>query len=315
MIAPKPHSQPNSKRLPKRKILTIAIGIRTPHSIAIASDTQESTGGDLKGTKTKIAMFEHCGMGGPDGAGDLESAMKRVGPSLVCGAGDSGHVREFVDDLGHLSVVTPQMPIMPDYSDLKRPCFEGTVKEYLRRFHVEHVVPFAALPSRDRPEVEMIMATWRNGLHLYASEKTALLRENRFKAIGIGSTFAELQAERLYREDMTPAQAELLAAYIVYQTKGWVEGCGRYTHIHSIIAPSYAGNKVTHAALSTVSRDLIEEWEHSFSNTWSSAVHEILWAELRKDSQAQELEREYITWSESVSHKRPKPKRGTNRTS
>jgi len=262
----KPH-----ERLPQRKQMTIAIGLLGRDGIVMAADTQESTGDYMKGEKRKVAAFAFT-ESHPD---------YPVGVCVISGAGDSGYVRALTMKLGMTFGKNKDlMPtLMVPNGDLG---LEDKFAECLQKFYKEDIVPFAHFPERSRPDVEMLIAVRRKGLmDLFSTEKTTITQVLPYKAIGLGSVFAELMLNRLW-DSASVAQLELLAAYVVFMAKESIESCGKYTTIATIhtatVVDTPSGSRFQPPGPAVyVKRDTIEEWEHLFRYEWWKAEKDVIW--------------------------------------
>ncbi len=277
---PKPLMPPpfgkNRKRLPRRKQMTIAVGMLANDGIVIASDTQESTGDYMKGARTKMMSFASLDLGDNKGR-----APSKSGTCTVAGAGDSGYVRALMQNIGDTFLSNPDAPsykVMGKEIDL-----QVKFEDCLKSFYKEHVIPFAAYPSRDRPDVEFLIGLYRKyDLKLFKSEKTALVHAMPYGAIGIGCTFAELLLNRLYRMS-TVAELAVLAAYVIFMVKESVENCGKFTMISIVhgarqidspegmrLVPPWPGTE-------HIGQNRIEVWERAFRSEWAVAEHSAIW--------------------------------------
>jgi len=268
MIAPKPYVKETRtyERLPQRKQMTIAIGMMAQDGLVVAADTQESTGDYMKGAKGKMACFYvHDG--------DWADSC------IVAGAGDSGHVHALIEELGQtFQAADPKMQI---YSFAKKspPSLQSEFRDCVKRFYKEHIIPFSSYPERKRPDVEMLIACQRKTMMgIFTSEKTVVNHSSPYKAIGFGSTFAELFLTKLW-DGMSIEQAEILAAYVVFLAKESVESCGKFTTIASVRGPKIENNRSGSRLLPTkgakfIDQEKIEKWEHSFRKKWWKAERE-----------------------------------------
>jgi hypothetical protein len=113
---------------------------------------------------------------------------------------------------------------------------------------------------------------------IFTSEKTVVNHAPAYKAIGYGSTFAELFLGKLWGV-MSIDQAEILAAYVVFLAKESVDSCGKFTTISTIRGPKIeedpSGNRLLPTTEARFVRPTkIEEWEHSFKKKWWKAERE-----------------------------------------
>lgn len=249
--------------------MTIAIGMLARGGMVIAADTEESTGDYMKGQKGKVACF--YSQDGKPGT----FAGECVSSCAVAGAGNSGYVQGLIGQLGDAFIANPELQPNPPLG-VPQESLQSKFSECIHRFYREHIIPFASYPERKRPDVEMLIAVQRKTIFaLFASEKTVLNSVMPYKAIGWGSTFAELLLDKLWC-GMSVEQAEVLAAYIVFMTKESVETCGKYTTIATFRSPKTENTPSGNRMLPTqraefVRAPIIEEWEHAFKKKWWTA--------------------------------------------
>ncbi len=246
--------------------MTIAIALSAHNGVVVAADTQESTGDYMKGAKGKMACYY---------ARDKDW----VESCIVAGAGDSGYVQALIEELGQTyQAADPNMQI---HSMEKKspPSLQSEFRDCVKKFYKEHIIPFAAYPERKRPDVEMLIACQRKVMTgIFTTEKTVVNYSPTYKAVGFGSTFAELFLGKLWG-GMSIDQAEVLAAYVVFMAKESVESCGKFTTMatirHPKIEDSPSGNRLlptTEARF--IQPTKIEKWEHSFKKKWWKAERE-----------------------------------------
>jgi hypothetical protein len=273
------------ERLPERKQMTIAIGLLANDGLVVAADAEESTGDYMKGTKGKIACFYS-----QEGEDPATFQGRCVSTCAIAGAGNSGYVQALSDQFGGVFLANPNlsnlsiqgMPALAAASLKKKNQSEALNPKFeqcLKSFYKEHVIPFATLPERKRPDVEMLIAIQRrNARALFTTEKTVINPVLPFKAIGWGSTFAELLLNRFWGP-MSVEQAEVLAAYVVFLTKESVETCGKFTTVVSMagskIVKSSEGNKMLPTERAKwMDHEVIEKWESAFRKKWWKAERE-----------------------------------------
>ena len=255
--------------------MTIGIGILANDGIVIASDTQESGSSLLKGEKTKMLSFSSFNLGTPE-LGSM------AGACVISGAGDSGYVRALTEKMGGAFL---------DNKEGRSEEIKNKLEEILARFYKEHVIPFASFPSKDRPDVELLIGFYRKfHLDLFVTEKTVMTRAIPYKAIGIGSVFAELLLGRLWRMS-SAKEAEILAAYIVFMAKESVEYVGKYTQITTIhgakVIDSPEGSRLLPPVppLSHTPWARIDAWERSFRTVWGAAEQNTIWELIAEEMQ------------------------------
>jgi hypothetical protein len=247
--------------------MTIALGLIASDGIVMAADTQESTGELLKGEKHKMTSL----VGG-------KGQSPKHGGCVVSGAGDSGHVSDLILQLGFTFMGNDGLQVMSLPND-KQKTLKNEFSACLKSFYKEHVVPFASFPARDRPDVEMLIAFYRGYIpYIFCTEKTAVIQSGHYKAIGIGSTFAELLLARFYHSKMSVAEAELLAAYVVFMAKESVEHCGKYTSMLTLEREKFSpgGEDIESDGIRYTSGKTIAEWEDLFRTKWMDAEQTLM---------------------------------------
>jgi 20S proteasome alpha/beta subunit len=239
LVALRPHPQP--KRLLRRKSLTIALGILSGDYIVVAADTMESTGyaGNIQTETEKISSGSYVAA---DGAGGI----------CMTGAGDSGYLDAIKQEIIE-TFVKDHIPINE---------FETYFKKHLMEFYSNHVIPFGQFPASDRPSFDLIVGAEQNGHAVLLATDRNSVRHRTFPkpyaAVGAGSLYASLLLSRLFVNGMEKNLARVLAAYIVYATKRNVEGCGKNTHIATIV-----NNRPVFTSPREISRleELFDEYE------------------------------------------------------
>lgn len=255
--------------------MTIAIGIRGTDGMVMAADTQVSTGGDLKGSQSKLLSFASHDADKPE-AGSL------AGICVVSGAGDSGYVQALTEELGFVFLDNPKLMTMRIGKN-STASLRSEFLKCLQHFYKQHVIPFASFPARDRPEVEMLLGVYRHHiLAMFSTEKTTINHVSAYKAIGIGATFAELLLDRLWKSSSVN-ELEVLAAYVMFLVKESVEGCGKYTQIITIngskVIQSSKGAELQppNPPMAYVPWNVIDTWERSFRTDWAQSEHSLIW--------------------------------------
>jgi len=256
--------------------MTIAIGMMAQNGLVVAADTLESTGDYMKGAKGKIGCFY---------AHDGDWAES----CIIAGAGDSGYVQAIIEELGQTYLAADQnLQVHPMLGKNSGPSLRSEFRDCIKRFYKEHIIPFAAYPERKRPDIEMLIACQRKTIMgIFTSEKTVLNSSSPCKAIGYGSTFAELYLGKLWT-GMSVEQAEILAAYVVFLTKESVESCGKFTTIATIRGPQIHDDPSGNRLLPTkeakfVDPRKIEEWEHAFRKKWWKAEREKIYSMINEE--------------------------------
>jgi hypothetical protein len=240
--------------------MTIALGILASDGIVVAADTEESSG-YLKNETTKILNV----IGPKDILG---------GSCVISGAGDSGYVSSSMFELADVFL---------DNKTLRGKVLQQTFEDSIKKFHDDHIIPFAAYPTEDRPAIELLIAHNRvNNPTLLISEKSAVIHKSPYAAVGCGSIFAEILLYRLWRYADTK-MTEMLAAYILFMVKESIQGCGKYTQISTlhnaklVTQDSGTGMVPADQPITFVRYEEIEKMEMQFRTYWQQAEQENLW--------------------------------------
>jgi len=204
--------------------MTIGVGILASDGVVVAADSQESVQGYWKTDQGKV---QWCGFSSADPVCE--------GACVVTGAGSGRYLDALQDD------------VLKDFGDVVEDSgrdWESHIRGVIRRFHRENIVPF--LRGQDPPQVNLIIATQqhlapfrpdgRRYLHgLWATDKSVLARYEYFTSIGIGSGHASNLLHRLWKHDsLDVVSTAILAAFVVFHVKDYVDGCGNYTDLIAI---------------------------------------------------------------------------------
>jgi 20S proteasome alpha/beta subunit len=205
--------------------MTIAIGLRCRGGIIVAADREEGDG-YLKTDSGKIKV--------------LFRGVQPIGQIAISGAGDAAHIDEISDIL------------TKGFSD------EGFDRNRLtethRMYYQSQIVPLSA--SQQPPDYSLIIGCIGGeiGSGLYSTSRLAFNESKDYLAVGIGATVANGWLSKLY-ENVPPDQGAKLAAYILFQVKSSVGGCGYGTDI-IVLKPN--------RFFEIVNPKVIRKWEDSF---------------------------------------------------
>ncbi len=189
--------------------MTIALGIIADDGVVIAADRQE-TDGDQKKDNRKI---------------DSLWAIP-VGALVVAGAGDGPYIDSMTTRL--------QYCFGEEASDPSIDVEEMTMKFRASHsaFYSEAVLPFAGYQPYERPDYELLFGCSIGARHLlWYSHKLTLNQAQGFRAVGVGASTAESLLKKFYVLRLPLKIVISLAAFVVYQVKNSVEGCGFETDI------------------------------------------------------------------------------------
>jgi len=223
--------------------MTIALGIICDTGIVVAADTEESIPGLMKREQEKIqVLLTRYGatLYPPGGVADVtirfhsDVRSPKTNPPetdiAVAGAGSSGYIDALIP---RLTSVFQQNEWVTDDIELRT-----RTEIVIRRFYKEHIIPFAAYPPGERPEVEMLLAYQRAGIRrILVSEKTAVrsVQQGEVVAVGAGAFFAKMLLRPFHlSRGLDLRTAQLLAAYTVFRVKEFIDGCGKYTSMAMI---------------------------------------------------------------------------------
>jgi 20S proteasome alpha/beta subunit len=186
--------------------VTIIAGFKFKEGAVLCADTQETVGEVIKNQVPKL-RFERQFRNGTDMA------------VAFCGATDSG---AFVDKL--ITLAWTEAKKAADLDDACRR-IEQSIKDTHEEFG--NIFQSASMPS-----AELIFGVTMNKCsRLFHSEGPIVNEKQKYAVGGVGQYLANFLVRRMYWEYLTASQCVTLAAYVLFQTKGYVEGCGGDSHI------------------------------------------------------------------------------------
>ena len=213
--------------------MTIAIHLSGGGSLLTATDSQETY---TSGEKVDSGKTISAGRRTP------------LGSINIAGAGDSDYIKGASQEFRR-----------------KFQSFTGTVEELEEQFretahdyYSRHVLPFVGGFEDDNvPDYSLLIAAYHEGHDkLWNVEKTMLTDDALFATIGAGKPVADSLLNRLWPQYPTLDSLAILAAYVIYQVKSSVEGCGLKTEIRFLLPDNFRPMPV--------SFELIEKWESLF---------------------------------------------------
>jgi 20S proteasome alpha/beta subunit len=104
---------------------------------------------------------------------------------------------------------------------------EKTVSE----FYEKHALIFVGRVDNPPTYRLLIMAAHKGQKGFWSTDRTLLVPEHAFRAVGIGESVATPLMHRLYRPYLKLNEAAILAAYVIYKVKKSVQYCGFETEI------------------------------------------------------------------------------------
>jgi hypothetical protein len=113
---------------------------------------------------------------------------------------------------------------------------EQGIEKIVQDFYLNHVAVVPSSAVSGPPEVELIIAAQKNGFGgLYATEKTITTKYDTYAAVGVGAGHAINLLGRLWRSsELDVISTAILAAYVVFHVKEYVDGCGLFTDVTAI---------------------------------------------------------------------------------
>jgi 20S proteasome alpha/beta subunit len=214
--------------------MTICIGILASDGVVIAADREEGDG-YLKNDRGKIYQAFR---------GSIPT-----GSIAVTGAGDGPSL----DGICNLMANA--------FSDERDdPGFDAAEKalvETHRKYYHETIMPFSLQPQLERPDYSLIVGCVGGGLgkKLFSTSRLGFNSSGDYEAVGVGASVANTWLGKLY--DYLPLRhAVKVAAYVIYQVKTSVGGCGLGTDI-AIVKPD-------RPIPETVAPATIRKWEDAF---------------------------------------------------
>ncbi|MFZ1008303.1 MAG: hypothetical protein WAN65_15790 [Candidatus Sulfotelmatobacter sp.] len=189
--------------------MTIALGLIAQDGVVIAADRQE-TEGDQKKDQRKIDTLWAGG----------------IGSLVIAGAGNGPYIDSMTTRLQY--AFGSKVWQWSDHEEMTE-----KFRASHAAFYSENVLPFAEYQPYERPDYELLFGCSIVAKHhfLWYSHKLTLNRVQGFRAVGVGASTAESLLKKFYVQRLPLKVAISLAAYVVYQVKNSVEGCGFATDI------------------------------------------------------------------------------------
>jgi 20S proteasome alpha/beta subunit len=204
-----PYSKPT--RLLWRRAVTVLAGFRCRKGLVLCADTQETVG-VAKRHVPKLRFEEISGAIKGLTGNDLGVAF--------CGATNNG---AFVDKL----VNSAWAAALVGGDDIESVCgaIEKSIQETYKHFGRIYQPGYL-------PDAELIYGVKLKGQsRLFNALGPAVNEKDEYCTGGIGTYMADFLAARMYSVGLTVQQCVILAAYILFQTKEHVDGCGGKSHI------------------------------------------------------------------------------------
>jgi 20S proteasome alpha/beta subunit len=199
---PRPYFRPKSKRLPKEGLMTIAAGFRCSDGPVLCADTQEVIYSYAKVNTQKMTQ--------------IESQHYNI---VFTGAGDSG-------------LIDMTVQLMDQALSKSKKSAAWEIEDVLRESLVDtfnrHIAPWSQFPVEERPPMPdlLIGLQYDAAALLYHATGTTFRRAYESQCVGTGVVLAKSLIAKFFDYEMSIAQGWLIALYILYQAKTWVDGCG-----------------------------------------------------------------------------------------
>lgn len=204
----KARPRPKPLRLPRGKAVTIAAGFRFNDGVVLCADTQETVLHAKSAVpKLRIEPFNKLKKDSPQ---ELVVAM--------AGSGDG----PWIDHLTEISWRNACDAVSFDDACAR---IERTLKdahrEYAELFQVGYM-----------PQADLVYGVKMQGRSsLFKASGPIVNRCPDYSSIGAGYYMADFLASRMHHSDLTASECSILAAYVLFQCKEYVEGCGGDSHI------------------------------------------------------------------------------------
>jgi hypothetical protein len=188
--------------------VTIAAGFRFNGGVIICADTQET----IAHSKTSVPKLrlEPSMMVGRDSPDDLMIAM--------AGAGDGPFIDKLVERAWEGA--SPARSFAEACSKIETSIKE-THQEYGQIFQLGYL-----------PGAELIYGVKMHGdSKLFGSQGPIVNEKHSYGSVGAGYYMADFLASRMHQRYLPGPDAVILAAYVLFQCKEHVDGCGGESHI------------------------------------------------------------------------------------
>ncbi len=195
--------------------MTIIAGFKCQDGIVVCADTQETSGS----AKRNVPKLEFSS--GPTWSEEQQKMINHDLAIAICGAGDG----PFVD-----KVASRAWDALRGVADIWEAsnAVESMIKETYREFGQIY-------QAGSFPQAELIYGITIGGQSRLFQASGPLVNEKNYASSGIGYYLADFLAGRMGANGeegwLTTRQCTIVAAYILFQAKEHVEGCGGNSHI------------------------------------------------------------------------------------
>jgi 20S proteasome alpha/beta subunit len=211
--------------------MTIIAGFKSSQGVVICADTQETIEHSKRNVTKLIFEPANHDNGSTD---DLAAAF--------CGAGDG----PFVDKL-----IANAWESGQSATSLDEVCaeIESSIKETYREFGTIYQPGYC-------PVAELIYGVkMYNATKLFTADGPIVNESDGYSSSGIGYYIADFLAGRMYDNCLSLRNCAILAAYILFQTKEHVEGCGGDSHI-AVLRNEGVSGRISSERIETITKIL-----------------------------------------------------------
>lgn len=209
---PRPPPKPEAKRLARRDAVTIVVGFKCAEGIVLCADTQETVHNLSKRNVPKLRVEpSNRASAVLSGLGDMAVAF--------CGATDNGpFVDEIIDRAWRAARGAKSLE---NVSELINQSIKASYREFAKVYQPGFL-----------PTTELIYGVKMAGdSRLFYAYGPAVNEKDEYATGGIGYYMADFLASRMFSSALNMRQCVILAAYILFQAKEHVDGCGGASHI------------------------------------------------------------------------------------
>lgn len=200
--------------------MTIIAGFRCVDGIVVCGDTQETS--DIhKRNVTKVVVL-------PQGANAVDLISRSDVMATFCGAGNGDFIEMLIRKAWESTAHATDLEQACDFIEL---AIKDCYKEY------------GEIYQRGKcPSVSLIYGVKMNGdTRLFRAVGPIINPVIDYTSNGTGYHMADFLSSRMYNRTLTVHQCAILAAYILFQAKEHVDGCGGESHIAVLRHESRSG--------------------------------------------------------------------------
>lgn len=237
-LYPKPPvPRPNSKRLSKRKPMTIAIGMRFDGGLLLGTDT-EMTQGNIKTSESKIV--EHS-------FGNTDAKC------IFAVAGLVSYATMAIDK------IVQDITVSGNFSFAE---MERIIKADLFHMFRNQMWPHPHYEKGDHT-FNLLVAIWskQDGLHLLACEEDAVNEVSQFECFGIGLSLAKYLLKPIYECAKSYSDYSLVARYVIEEVKNTVPYCGKNTEVRIVLNDGSSPTPMQPFAQSVQEKTINDFWQ------------------------------------------------------